>query len=153
MFSSLYSALVLLAQNNADGDGGAAQTKDGGAADGNPGAANGEPVGLFETLFSNPMMPAMVGIMILFYFMFMRPQSKARREQQDKLKSLKKNDKVVTIGGIHGVVVGLQSDGQEVVIRVDENTGAKIKMSRAAIHEIMRDGGNKDGTKGDSADK
>lgn len=92
----------------------------------------------------------MFGIMILFYFIFMRPQSKARREKEESLKALKKNDKIVTIGGIHGVVVGVQANGQEVVIRVDENTGAKIKMSRAAIHEIIRDG---DGKGAGDADK
>ncbi len=143
MFSKLYSAVVLFAQQNGGGDGGGA---DGGNAAGGNGGDAAAP-----GFFDNPLIPSMILIMVLFYFIFMRPQSKARREKEQALKALKKNDKVITIGGIHGVVVSVHTEVNEVVIRVDENNGTKIKMSRAAIHEIIRDGAGKGS--GESSEK
>lgn len=95
-------------------------------------------------------MLTMIGLFALFYFLFMRPQNKQRKERENALKALKKNDKVTTIGGIRGVVVSVNPDEREVVIRVDETTGTKLRMSQAAIHEIMRD---EDAKSGDAADK
>lgn len=54
---------------------------------------------------------------------------------EQMLKNLKQNDKVVTIGGIHGTVVTAPKDGDTVVIRIDEN--CKMRMTRSAIARII----------------
>ena len=73
-----------------------------------------------------------VALMFLWYFILIRPQKKEQAKRDDFLNTLKKNDKVITIGGIIGTVVNLSDE--EVTIRVDDNT--RIKMLRSSIQTI-----------------
>jgi len=68
-------------------------------------------------------------IFAVFYFLIIRPQNKKQKETQRMLADLKKGDRVVTIGGIHGTVQSLK-DGS-VILKVDEN--CKIEFTRSAI--------------------
>jgi preprotein translocase subunit YajC len=81
-------------------------------------------------------------IFAVFYFLLIRPQRKKEKERQQKrlemLNALKKNDHVVTIGGIHGVVVSFTE--KEVVMRVDDKTDARIRMERDAISRVVGEG-------------
>ncbi len=77
-------------------------------------------------------------VMVLFYFMFIRPQKRKEQELQNTLKSLKENDRVVTIGGIHGVITNVQRDAERVTIRVDESTGAKLRVNMSAIARVVK---------------
>ena len=79
------------------------------------------------------MLMPMILIFAIFYMLVFRPQKK---EQQDKKKmrdTLKKNDQIVTVGGVHGTVV-LVKEGT-VVIRVDDNV--KIEFDKEAIASNM----------------
>lgn len=80
------------------------------------------------------MLLPLVATMALMYFLLMRPEQKKRKEMQELLSNLKKNDKVVTIGGICGTVVSISPDSKTVTIRVDE--GTRIKVLRSAISQI-----------------
>ncbi|MDR2192861.1 MAG: preprotein translocase subunit YajC [Treponema sp.] len=71
-------------------------------------------------------------IIAIFYFLIIRPQNKKQKETQKMLSALKKGDRVVTIGGIHGTIQKVK-DGS-VVVRVDENT--KMEFSRSAISSV-----------------
>jgi preprotein translocase subunit YajC len=84
---------------------------------------------------------------ILFYFIMLRPQKRKEQELRNKVNSLKENDRVVTIGGIHGVVTNVQRDAQRVTIRVDESTGTKLRMSMSAIARVLT-GDDEDGAAG-----
>jgi len=76
----------------------------------------------------------MIGIMILIMWVVMiRPQQKRQKELQNKISSLKKNDKVVTIGGIHGSVNHLGED--TVSLRVSE--GQFMTFDKKAIATIL----------------
>lgn len=75
-------------------------------------------------------------IIAIFYFMILRPQQKRQKERQKMLDAVKKGDKVVTAGGLHGTVAGL--DEKTVLIQVAENV--KLKFDRSAIGAIVRDG-------------
>ena len=86
--------------------------------------------------FMRVMAPLAV-IMILLYFMLVRPQKRKEQEFRDMVHNLKENDRVVTIGGIHGVVTNVQRDAERVTIRVDEATGAKLKVNMSAIARVM----------------
>ena len=74
-----------------------------------------------------------VAIIAIFYFLIIRPQNKKQKETQKMLAALKKGDKVVTIGGIHGTIQSVRE--QSVVVKVDENT--KIEFNRSAVSSIV----------------
>src|SRR5687768_5426423 len=84
-------------------------------------------------------------IMILFYFMLLRPQKRKEQEHRETVRNVKENDRVATIGGIYGVVTNVQREAERVTIRVDEATGAKLKVNMSAIARVItgeeQDGG------------
>jgi len=84
-----------------------------------------------------------IAIGVLFYLMLIRPERKKRSEMNKMLENLKKNDHVVTIGGIYGVVVNLGPKAEEVTIRVDEGSNTRIRVLRSAISRVLT---NDDGT-------
>lgn len=71
-------------------------------------------------------------IVLIFYFLIIRPQKAKQREHQRMVSELKKNDEVVTIGGIHGVIVNLKE--KTIVLRVDDNT--RIEVEKTAIAQL-----------------
>lgn len=73
-------------------------------------------------------------IFIIFYFLLIRPQQKQEKERQLMLKNIKKNDEVVTTGGIHGVVLNLKD--KTVTVRIDDNV--KVEIDRSAISRIEK---------------
>lgn len=94
----------------------------------------------FNFLATPPAAELMPIVMMLcmgaiFYFLIIRPQRKEQKKVQEMLNALKKGDKVVTIGGIHGTVSSL--DEKTVILKVDEN--CKIKMTRSAIATVIGD--------------
>ncbi|GHV00572.1 hypothetical protein FACS189483_10700 [Spirochaetia bacterium] len=72
----------------------------------------------------------------IFYLFIIRPQNKKQKETQRMLSAIKKGDKVVTIGGVHGVVHSVKES--TVIIKVDENT--KMEFSRPAISSVTSEG-------------
>lgn len=71
---------------------------------------------------------------IIFYFVLIRPQQKRQREMQALISSIKKNDRVVTNAGIHGVVADVKE--RTVVLRVDE--GVKIEFEKSAVTNVVK---------------
>lgn len=72
-------------------------------------------------------------LVIIFYFMLIRPQQKRAKEHRNMLNNLKVGDKVYTIGGIRGTIVFV--DDRKVVLRVSENT--KISFNKMAIAGLL----------------
>jgi len=72
-------------------------------------------------------------IILIFYFMIIRPQQKRAKERQKLLESIKKGDKVVTSGGMYGTVAGL--DEKTVLVQIADNV--KVKLDRSAITTII----------------
>lgn len=68
-------------------------------------------------------------LMLVFYFFMIRPQAKKAREARKFREELKKGDKVITIGGIHGKVIELKD--KSVLMEVD--SGTKLRVERSAI--------------------
>ena len=73
----------------------------------------------------------------VFWWWMSRSRRKERRRFQEMLDNLKRNDRVQTIGGIIGTVV--ESRGDEVVVKVDESSNVKLRFSRGAIKEVVRE--------------
>lgn len=86
-----------------------------------------------------PFFVPVIIIGILFYFLLIRPERKRSAETADLLKSLKKNDHIVTIGGIYGTIVNVQEGSDTITIRVDENTNTKLRIRRSAVSAIVKD--------------
>lgn len=99
-------------------------------ADGNPAGGPVAPVAPVENPFVS-LVPMLVVFMVMFYFIVMRPQQKEQQKRKDLLGELKKNDKVLTIGGIIGTIVDMSNDGARVTLRVDD--GTRIKFTRSSI--------------------
>ena len=96
-------------------------------------AGEQQPNGLFEFL------PALVAIGFLFYFMILRPERRRQSSHKALLENLKKNDRVVTIGGIYGTVTNVQRDSDEVTIKVDETTNTKLRVTFGSIARVLGD--------------
>lgn len=78
-----------------------------------------------------------IAIGLFFYFILLRPQQAEQRRRKELLTQLKKNDKVVTTGGLIGTIADISSDGSRVTLKVDDNT--RIKILRSAIQEPLKD--------------
>ena len=72
-------------------------------------------------------------IFLIFYFMIIRPQQKRAKEKEKMLSNMQKGDKVVTSGGLHGTIAGL--DEKTVLVNVGDNV--KLKFERSAISSIV----------------
>ena len=70
-------------------------------------------------------------IMIIIYFLMIRPQTKRQKEKEAMREGIKKGDKVITMGGIYGTIQGFKEKGCQAVIKVDNNTN--ITINRTAI--------------------
>ena len=91
--------------------------------------------GGMDSIVSSMAIPLAI-TMVLMYFLLMRPEQKKRKEQEKLLAAIKKNDKVVTIGGIVGVVLVANPGSRFVTLRIDDGTGTKIKILRSAISQV-----------------
>jgi len=72
-------------------------------------------------------------IILIFYFMIIRPQQKRAKERQKLLESIKKGDKVITSGGMYGTVAGL--DEKTVLLQIADTV--KVKLDRGSIATII----------------
>ncbi|MEJ2636069.1 MAG: preprotein translocase subunit YajC [Calditrichia bacterium] len=75
-------------------------------------------------------------IIVIMYFLILRPQAKKQKERQKMLDAVQKGDEIVTAGGIHGKVVGLKNNDQVLLVKVDDNV--KLEIDRTAVSSIKR---------------
>lgn len=85
------------------------------------------------------MLPAFLIIGALFYFMIMGPERRKQKQQRAMIESIKKNDRVVTIGGIYGTVANVQREDDKVTLTVDEATNTKLRVTFGAIARVLGD--------------
>ena len=71
---------------------------------------------------------------VIFYLLVFRPQAKARKAHEDMIKGLKKNDQVVTTGGIFGTVVNVKPEA--ITLRIDEHV--RIDVEPSAIGRLVK---------------
>jgi preprotein translocase subunit YajC len=76
---------------------------------------------------------------VFFYFLLIRPQQKRQRAIQQMQANLKKGDKVITIGGLHGIIDSVNED--KVVIRAGD--GTRLTYDRSAVREVVEEKENK----------
>lgn len=71
-------------------------------------------------------------IFAIMYFLMIRPQQKRQKKHEAMLQSLEKGDKVVTAGGIYGVVQGEKEKGTILIVKITDNVKVEIKRSAIA---------------------
>ncbi len=95
-----------------------------------PGGGAGQSAGGAGQLFFGVMLA-----MVVFYIFLFRGQGRKKKELAKMIQGLKKNDRVVTIGGIVGTVVTTKED--EIVVRVDEANNTKMTFVRQSIQRVI----------------
>ena len=96
-------------------------------------APSGSPSGAAP---QNPMMGMLVPMLLIFgimYFMMIRPESRKRKEHQKLVDTLKPGDKVITSGGIHGVIANVKD--KIVLVKIADNV--KVEMQRSSIQTVL----------------
>jgi preprotein translocase subunit YajC len=81
-----------------------------------------------------------IGLVVLFYFFLIRPQSKRQKEHKRMVSDLQKGEEVLTSGGILGKITGIKDDF--VILEIAKETSLKIQKS--AVQTIMPKGTIKD---------
>ncbi len=79
--------------------------------------------------------PPILAMIVLFFFLMILPQRREQKQRDQMLKALKKNDRVLTSGGIIGTVANISADGKEITLKVDDNT--RIKFLRSSITQVL----------------
>ncbi len=74
-------------------------------------------------------------IVVLFFLLIVWPQRREQAKRDQMLSAMKKNDRVVTNGGILGTVANISPDGKEITLKVDDNT--RIKFLRSSIAQVL----------------
>ena len=106
---------------------------------------------------ANPLLqflPMMAMIAVAFYFIVYIPDRRKRekdhKEQQEKLDSLKRNDKVVTTGGIMATVWSMNKDKDYVLVKIDDDKDITMKIRKTHIAEVLISRKAKEDDKDDS---
>lgn len=83
------------------------------------------------------MLTLWVPLILVFYFLLIRPERKERARRQSMLSAIKKNDRVLTIGGIYGVVTNVHREANEVTLRIDDATNTRVRCTLNAIAQVL----------------
>ena len=82
----------------------------------------------------NMMLIGYIGIFaVMMYYLMIRPQQKESKRKQELLKSIKSGDKVITAGGIHGIVINVKEN--TFIVKIADNV--KIEISKSGIISVM----------------
>ncbi|MEN0110972.1 MAG: preprotein translocase subunit YajC [Planctomycetota bacterium] len=76
---------------------------------------------------------------LLAYFIFVAPQRAKDKRYAQMIEALKENDHVVTTGGMHGVITGLNRDAGHATLRIDDAAGTKVRVALWAIDSVKGD--------------
>ncbi|OQX95792.1 preprotein translocase subunit YajC [candidate division KSB1 bacterium 4572_119] len=76
-----------------------------------------------------------VMIFAIMYFLIFRPQAKKQKQQKMMIDSLKKGDKIVTIGGIFGQIVAIKEKEGTLLVKISDNT--KVELARSSIAKVL----------------
>ena len=85
----------------------------------------------------SPMMSFLPLLIIMFavmYFLIIRPQKTKEKKRLEMISNVRKQDKIVTVGGVHGVIISVKES--EVIVRVDDTKDVKLKIDKSAITSV-----------------
>ena len=82
------------------------------------------------------MLLPILGMLLIFYFLMIRPQQKRQKEIQKMLSAVKKGDRVLTASGLYGTVAGVKDD--VLVLQIADNV--KVEMVKSAVTGVVAQG-------------
>lgn len=85
---------------------------------------------------SGLMLP-IAAVMVLYIFMMVLPARKEQQKSKDMMGSLKKNDRIITAGGIVATIANIQKDSEFVTLKIDDASNAKMKVLRSSISRVL----------------
>ncbi|MFA8344115.1 MAG: preprotein translocase subunit YajC [Rhodothermaceae bacterium] len=94
-------------------------------------AMGGQPQGGEQSMMSTLIMFG--AIFLIFYFMIIRPQQKRQKDREKMINEMKKGDKVITSGGLHGTVAGMD----EKTLLVDLGNNIKVTVERSSVTNVV----------------
>jgi preprotein translocase subunit YajC len=84
------------------------------------------------------MLPLYVGGFVLITYLFLlRPQKQQEQKRKAMIDALKKNDKIITSGGIYATVTSVEPGSDQVVVRIDDEKGVKVKLARSSVARVL----------------
>ncbi|MFC1807733.1 preprotein translocase subunit YajC [Candidatus Omnitrophota bacterium] len=88
----------------------------------------------------SPLMSLMQLVLMfgIFYFLLIRPQQKKQKDHEKMISELKKNDDIITTGGVHGTIANVKD--KTYTVRVDDNV--KLEISKTAVSTVKRKAGS-----------
>lgn len=104
-----------------------------------PAGPQGGPQNPYEGCYAQ--LPMLLAIGLIFYFLLIRPQQKQEKARREMLSKLARGDRVVTTGGIHGVIATVADD--TVQLQLDGEGRVRITVDRAAVGRVLTDEGAK----------
>ena len=76
-------------------------------------------------------------VLPLIYFLMILPQQQQEKKRRSMIEGLKKNDKVLTSGGIYGTVMSVDAKNDKIVLRVDDERGVKLAVTVASVGRVI----------------
>lgn len=77
-------------------------------------------------------------ILPIFYLLILRPMKRQEKERKALLGGMKKNDKVITSGGLIGIVAAIKEKEDEVTLKVDESSNVRLRVTKSSIVRIIQ---------------
>lgn len=109
---------------------------------GQGGAASGQGSGGFASLIPIILM------FVIFYFLLIRPQQKKTKEHREMINQLKKGDRIVTSGGLHGRITA--TGDQTMTVEIADKV--RVKISRGSVGQVLQSSSQPQATKKNKAD-
>ena len=72
---------------------------------------------------------------VVMYFLILRPQKRKEKDRKAMISRAKKNDRIVTAGGVHGTITSVREN--EIILRIDDAKDVKVKLDRSAIAAVL----------------
>ena len=76
---------------------------------------------------------------LICYLLWLRPIRQQEKQRLAMVAALKKNDRVVTAGGLIGIVADIKEKKDEVILKVDESSNVRLRVTRHSIVQVLKD--------------
>jgi preprotein translocase subunit YajC len=87
---------------------------------------------------SNPLLSflPLIAIVVIMYFLMLRPQAKRQKEMKLMIEKLQKGDKVLTAGGIIGTIAGIKEGENLLILKISDDV--KVEITRGAVTQVIK---------------
>lgn len=83
------------------------------------------------------LLPYVLIFVVWGYFILIRPPQQQEKRRRQMIASLKKNDKIITTGGLYATVSSIDPDQDRIVLRVDDDRGVKMTFSKSVVGRLI----------------